>query len=96
MRLVWQHEGQRLDDVRRLTQHDLALGERFAHEAEFELLEIAQSAVDQLRAPLRRRGCKVVAVDDQHLEAATRGIARDARAVDAAADDDEVVLWGGG
>ncbi len=92
MRLVRQHERQRLDDVRRLPQHDLALGERFADQPELVLLEIAEAAVDQLRAPLRRGRRDVALLDDQHLEAAAGGVARDPCAIDAGADDHEIEL----
>ena len=92
MRLVRQHERQRLDDVRRLPQHHLALGERFADQPEFVLLEIAQAAVDQLGAPLRRGRRDVALLDHEHLEPASGRIARDARAVDAPADDEEIEL----
>ena len=56
VRLVRQHELQRLHEVRRLAQHDLALRQRFAHEPELVVLEVAETAVDQLGAPLRG-GC---------------------------------------
>ena len=91
-----QHERQRLDDVRRLPQHHLALGERLADQPELVVLEVAQAAVDQLGAPLRRGRGEVVLLDQQHLEPAAGGVARDARAVDAGADDEEIELRGGG
>jgi hypothetical protein len=64
MRLVRQHERQRLDEMRRLPQHHFALRERFVHQPELVLLEVAQAAVDQLRAPLRRGGSDVALLDD--------------------------------
>ncbi len=93
--LVRQDERQRRHDVRRLVQHDFALGERLADQAELVLLEIAQSAVNELRAPLRSGRRDVALLDQEHLEAATGGVARDARAVDAGADDEEIELRGG-
>ena len=99
MRLVRQHEQQRLDDVRRGAQQHLALRQRFADEPEFVVLEVAQPAVDQLRAPRRRVRGEIVLLDQQNRESAPGGVARDARAVDAAADDEQVVEvaspWGG-
>src|SRR6187397_2636850 len=91
MRLVWKHEQQLLDDVWGCAQQHLALGERFADEPEFVVLEVAQSAVDQLRAPRRRMRSEIVLLDQQHGKPATRGVARDPCAVDAAADDQQVV-----
>ena len=66
-------------------------GQRFAHQPELVVLEVAQPAVDQLGAPLRRRRGEVVLFDQQHREAAAGGVARDAGAVDAGADDEEIV-----
>ncbi len=92
MRLVRQHEAQRPHDVRRRTQHDFALRERLADEREFVLLEIAQAAVDQLAARTRRVRREVVLLAQQHRQAAPGRIARDRRAVDAAADDENIDL----
>ena len=91
MPFVRQHEFQRPDDVRRDAQHHLALGQRLRHQAKLVVFEVAQPAVNQLGAG--RGGCRgeIVLLGEQHLEAATGGIARDARAVDAAADDGDVV-----
>jgi hypothetical protein len=91
VRLVRQHERERRDEVRRAVQQHFALRQRFAHEPEFELLEVAQPAVDKLRAPLRRRAGDVLLLDQHDAQTAARGIARDARAVDAGADNGEVV-----
>ena len=92
MRLVRQHERQRLDDVRRLPEHDLALGERFTDQPELVLLEIAQAAVDELRAPLRRGRRNVSLLDHEHLEPASGRVARDPRTIDSPADDEEIEL----
>ena len=86
-----QHELQRLDDVRREPEQHLALGQRLGDQAELVVLQIAQAAVDQLGAPRRGVRGEIVLLDQQHLEAAAGGVARDAGAVDAAADDGEVV-----
>ena len=91
-RLVGKHERERLDEMRRDAQHHLALGERFGHEPEFVVLEVAQAPVDQLGAPLRGGGGDVVLLDDQHRKAAARCIPGKAGAVDAGADDDQIVV----
>src|SRR5205809_86898 len=56
MRLVRQHELQRCDDMWRGAEKHFALGQGLGHEPKFVVLEIAQAAVDQLRAP--RRGMR--------------------------------------
>src|SRR5581483_720889 len=57
-----------------------------------EVLEIAQAAVDQLGRGRRGRLREIALLHQQHLEAAARRVARDAGAVDAAADDEQVVV----
>ena len=91
MWLVRQHELQRCDDMRRGAKKYFALGKRLGHEPEFVVLEIPQTAVDQLGAPRRRMRGKVVFFDQQCCEAASRRIARNTRAVDAATDNGEIV-----
>ncbi len=85
-----QHEAQRPDQMRRRAQQHLALAQRLAHQPELALLQVAQAAMDQLRGCRRGAGRKVVLLDEHDLEAAAGGIARDAGAIDAAADDGEV------
>ena len=85
-----QHEREGFDDVRREVQQDLALGQRLGNKTKFVVLEIAQAAVNELGARRRRVRSEVVALDQQHGKAAARGVARDARAIDAAADDQKV------
>ena len=78
--------------MRRDGQQHLALGQRLSHQTKFIIFEVAQSAVDQLAAG--RGGCagKIVLLDKQHRQAASCGVACDTGAVDAAANDDKVVL----
>ena len=90
-RLVERHdEAERPDEVRRHAQQYFAFGERGAHQAQGALLEIAQPAMDELRGRRRGAGGKVALLDQQHFEAAAGRIARNADAVDAAADDGEI------
>ena len=94
--VVRQHEAQRPDDVRGGRDEDLALAQRLAHEPEVVVLEVAQAAVDELGAAGRGVGREVVLLAQQHREPAAGGIAGDARAVDAAADDEQVeAVWSG-
>ena len=55
-----QDEPQRLDDVRRHPPQHLALDQRLADQAEFVILEVSQSAVDQLGRPGRRPARQVI------------------------------------
>ena len=84
-------EPQRPDDVRRHPPHDLPLGERFADEPELVVLEIAQPAVQQLRRGRGRRAREVALFAEIDRQAAPGCVARDAAAVDASADDRDVV-----
>ena len=89
--VVRQHEAQRPDDVRRGIQQHLALDQRLAHQAELIMLEIAQAAVDELGRGLDVPEARSPCSARKHLQAAPRCIARDAAAIDAAADDEEVI-----
>src|SRR5262249_53305572 len=91
-----QNELQRGDDVRRRPQQYFALGERFGNQTEFVVLEIAQAAVDQLGALRGRVRGEVVLLEEQNLESPSGRVASDAGAVDAAADDGDVVMRGVG
>ena len=71
-------------------QQDLALDQRLADQPELVIFEIAQAAMDQLAAARRGALGEIVLLAQQHLEAAAGGVAGDAGAVDAAADDDEI------
>ena len=88
-------ERQRVDEVRRQRDHELALEQRLADEAEVEVLQVAQAAVDELGRAARRAGGVVGALDERDAVAARGGVERDAGARDAAADDDEVERLGG-
>ena len=71
-----------------------ALRQRMAHKGKLEKLQIAQSAVKQLG---RGRGCgpaQIAHLGQTDRQAPPRRIARDAAAVDAAADDEKIVLRG--
>ena len=84
-------EARRPGEVSGHAQQNLALGERLGDQAELELLEIAQPAMDQLRGRRRGRRRQIAALDQQHREPAAGSIAGDAGAIDAAADDQQVV-----
>ena len=88
-------ERQRLDEVRRERDHQLALEQRLADEAEVEVLQVAQAAVDELGGAARRARGVVGALDERDAVAARGGVERDAGAGDPAADDDDVERLGG-
>ena len=88
-------EVQRTHDVRRGGQQHLALHERLAHQREVELLEVAQAAVDQLGAGRGGMGSKVVLLTQDDAQTAPGRIPRDAAAVDATADDQQVAAGSG-
>ena len=83
---------QRADEVRRELYEDRALEQRLAHQAEVEVLQVAQAAVDELRRPARGARREVLALDQGDAVAARRRVERDAGAGDPAPDDDEVVF----
>jgi hypothetical protein len=74
-------------------QQDFPLQKRFPDQTELQVFEVSQTAMDQLAAGLRRAGRKVVAFGKQNLEAAPGRITRNGRAVDTAADDQEIVVF---
>ena len=85
-----QHETQRPHQMRRHPQQHLALVQRLAHQPELAVLEIPQTAVDQLRGGRRSARREIVLFAQQDLQSAPGRIAGNAGAVDAAADDREI------
>ena len=79
-----------MHDVRGNGQQSLALGECLAHQPQFAVFQVAQAAVDQLGTGRGGVRGQVVAFDEAHAQVAARRVARDAGAVDAAADDQQV------
>ncbi len=88
-------ERQRVHEVRRERDQELALEQRLADEPEVEVLQVAQAAVDELGRAARGAGGVVRALDERDAVAARGRVERDARARDAATDDDEVERLGG-
>ena len=90
--LIVRHDKvQRSHDMRRGIQEDLALHESLADQREVEVLQVPQSAVNQLGAGGGRMGRKVVLLTQQNRQPPPGGIPRDARAVDPAADNQKIV-----
>ena len=70
-----------------MRQQHLALEQRLAHQPELVIFEIAQAAMDQLGGGRRGAAGEVVLLAQADRQAAPGRVARDAAAVDAAADD---------
>ncbi len=90
VRAVGEDEAERPDDVGGRFEQGLALDQRFAHQAEFVMFEIAKTAVDQLGAGGRGVLGEIILLAEDHLEAAACGVARNAGAVDAASDHQQI------
>jgi hypothetical protein len=86
-----QHQADGPDQVRRLRHEDLAFAQRLAHEPEIIGLEIAQTAMDQLGGARGGAFREVALLGQGDGETAPGSVAGDSGAVDAAADDEEVV-----
>ncbi len=78
--------------MRRGAQQHFAFAQRRTHQPEFAVLQITQPAMDQLRGCRRRAGRKIVLLDEHDPQAAAGGVAGNAGAVDAAADDGEIEI----
>ncbi len=83
-------ELERLDQVRRDLQQRLALAQVHAHQREVQHLEIAEPAVHEPRRPGGRAAAEVGLLEQRDAQAAQRGVAGDAGADHAAADDQDV------
>ena len=84
-------EAHRLDQVRREAGHvELALEQRLADQAEVELLEVAQPAVEELRGPAGGARGQVAGLHEGHRQTAGRRVESGAGADDAAADHHHV------
>ena len=88
-------ERRRVDQVRGELDHQLALEQRLADEAEVEVLQVAQAAVDHLRGAARGADRVVAALEQRHRVAARGGVEGDAGAGDAAADHDDLEALAG-
>ncbi|PMQ07677.1 hypothetical protein JaAD80_27920 [Janthinobacterium sp. AD80] len=94
--VVRHDEAHRPHDVRRGAQQHFAFLQRLAHQLEFIVLEVAQAAVYQLGGGGRGVLRQVVLFAQHHAQAAAGRVARDAGAIDAAADDQQVAVGGQG
>jgi len=89
--VVWQHEPHRPDDVRRILPKDLSFHQCFAHESEFIMFQIAETAVDQFGRAGRRAARQIIHFSKENRKTTPYGIARDTAAIDPSANNEEVV-----
>ncbi len=86
-----EEELQRRDQVRGQARHaEFALVEGFGHQAEIELLEVAQPAVEHLRTAGGRAGGEVAGLDERHVQPPGGRVERAAGAHHTAAHDHDV------
>ena len=88
--MVRQHETKRADDVGRDLPEDFALDQRLADQPELVIFQIAQAAMHELGRPGRRPARQIIHFTKENRISAAGRIARDAAAIDAAANDGEV------
>ena len=81
---------QRVHEVRREVHHQPALEQRLAHEAEVEVLQVAQAAVDELARAAGGAAGVVGLLDERDRVAARGGVERNASSGDPAADHHHV------
>src|SRR5262249_21303887 len=89
-RVTREDERKIVDEVRGVPSQSAALAERFEHESDMPLAQVADAAVDQLVAGAGRAAAEVAAFDEQDVVPASRGINGNARPGRPAADDDQV------
>ncbi len=88
------HERQRANQMRRISQKALTLVQRLVHQRHVALLQVAKPAVDQFAALGRRSGCEVVLVDDCNAKPASGSVECHARTGDAASNHQEIECFG--
>ncbi len=81
--------------MRRQADHQLALEQRLADEAEVEVLQVAEAAMDHLRGAAGGADRVVAALQQRDRVAARGGVEGDPGAGDAAADDDHLEVLAG-
>src|SRR5579863_6143281 len=88
--MMRQHKAKRADNVGRDSPENLAFDQRLADQAELVIFEIAQAAMHEIRRPRRRPARQVIHFTEENRIAAPDRVTRDAAAVDAAPNDQEV------
>ena len=85
---------ERLDDdlAGEFPQEPFPVPQGFAHERKLEILQVAQAAMDQAGGPTGDAGTEIAFLQQGGAQAAFGGSARQCAAVDAPADDDQVIM----
>jgi hypothetical protein len=78
--------------VGRVPQQSLTLAQRLVHEADLELLQIPDAAVNHLRRQRRRAGGEVVSFNKRSAQPAGRSVQGDPCAGSATADHENIEL----
>src|SRR6266851_4722288 len=85
--IKWEEKANQMDQVRRSNvAKPFAFSQRRVNQSGPSLRQVAQSPMDELRGPRRGRTGEIAFVDQGDAQPAHRGVARDRRAVDSAAD----------
>ena len=83
-------ELERFDEMRRNAEQRFPLAQVEADQPQVEHLQISEPAVDDARRSGRRPAAEIPPLHEQDAQTAHGGVARDATADDAAADDCDV------
>src|SRR5512143_1569358 len=85
-----QQKTHRAHEVRLAAQQALALAQRFPHQRQLAMLQVAQTAVNDSSGSAGGAGSEVALLDQERTAAAGGALARDRHAVDSAADDGDI------
>ena len=86
-----ENEPARAHEMGRDTHQNFTFGERFANKPEVQVFQIAQATMNQLGGGRRSGGAKISLLTQINRQSASRCVARNAAAIDAAADDRNVI-----
>jgi hypothetical protein len=86
----WPGERQRSYEMGRDAHERTPFATRFEHQVQVPMFEVPDAAMDEPRRSARRSAREVSRLDERDAETAQGGVARDARAGDAAANDGNV------
>ena len=93
VRAMGQPETHGTGDMGGHAEQHLPLRQRLFHQPEFVMFEVAQAAVDQLAGVGRGGRGEIARLEQGNLQTPPRCISRNAYPVDAAADDDQIIMF---
>ncbi len=85
-----QYKAHWMDEMRRIGPQHFALHQRFAHQTELVMLQIAQTTMNELGGARRGATCQIVHLGKTNREATPHGVSCNAASVDAATDYENV------